>query len=492
MEIAKSIKDQAIARLLTANPDAGLNTVLNELDDFEIEKLLDSKNGPLINQDRILHALHSGLMTKDEALRVDVLTGYFKSMLDVLDYAFKKTNASKLLAFLMAYAYFPIPFNSAVTMISPGDELKKSLSKEIDKILDSIKYDFVTLPGAPYYETTLLAKAKEAANQSDIAGVYHLIKAIERSERGMHWNFLLEKIIKFQFYLNQTGFVNRLQDLKDPFTAVNYMNSLELDELLLLAEAPIKNPWVNFELIRLINKASKTIAPIHQQAIEKKLDALYIQDKEFFIQTIQYFAGSNLVLSAFGSLCRILPATFIKEVFQKCFPLDQYHMQIDSHTALLESLQRSVDEEKLKSVLAEIYQLWRDFTLSVLDKDDYFQSGTLLTNFANYISAHYFHNLDNSEIISEMSRLLDSIKYLECEWFTSASKQITKYHWYSSMLYILTFPYKDKGIHDLTITTKLQALMYDAVQISRYRRTTDKLTIELAYENVFGTTLLLD
>jgi hypothetical protein len=482
MEISKTIIDQSLSRLSNVKSDPELNKILRNLAKLAPSKFINTKTRRLKNSYHRLHGISSDFYHKSEVEQIELLATYYKTSLKLFYEGFKKGSLSKLFSVIVIYGYFPLPYKEMLKKLKITKFEEDVITERIIKVFKSLKIKLSIPKGGPYHENEMLLRAKESVRKNELDGFYATIRAMENSGRGLHWSFFLENVGIFLLYLNKSKLIRYLQSCKDPFPIVYYLQEFKMEEIVALANCKNKNKWLCFELIRLLNNHYKGGYTIKAQiAAGKQLAALYSLSEDFFKQAMSYFESSELVMAAFGSICKNLPESFLNEVFEN-FKLDRYSNRLDAHWALLVAMENAVDQAKLKRILSDIYDIWLPYINSLFNNDDYFQFNPLLTDYANYVVAHYALNESDAIIIQRMNDLMNNIAYLDSEWCVSRSKQITKYHWYSSMLYILSMAYKEKKLSDVTIESKIAALAINTLQISKYSTRTERLALQMAYD----------
>jgi len=305
----------------------------------------------------------------------------------------------------------------------------------------------------------------------DIAKTYQMIEGIERGGRGFHFNFLFEHLLSFLYCINFTCFIKALSHLKNPTEFVFYFQGLKKEEHIKIANEPsLSNKWLNFEIIRQIVKKESKIDFDESETVVIKavLERIGINNFGFFKQTIKYFHRSCLFNASLGGLLVSNSNSQIEEVISECFILDKYDSNLKARDFLREQFVKSSADAQFDFLHTLAFNKWKFYFDNILMTEDFYQNGLLFTDFGNFV-VHYHTNLtDDNSLISMMKNLMEKINYIDSEWATSNSQQITKFHLYHSELFFLTFAYRNKRLNEPQLLASYDELINNPIQHSRY------------------------
>ena len=82
-----------------------------------------------------------------------------------------------------------------------------------------------------------------------------------------------------------------------------------------------------------------------------------------------------------------------------------------------------------------------------------------LTDLCNFTLLYYFECMDENNLLTKIKQTLNSIKYLNSEWFKSITSCRNKFYVYYSDLLILSCAYHYKKLCDNTITEIIKELI---------------------------------
>jgi hypothetical protein len=298
-----------------------------------------------------------------------------------------------------------------------------------------------------------------------------MVVGVERSGRGFHFNFLLEHLFSLLYYINFPCFIKALSNLQNPTEFVFYLQGLKKAELIKISNVSLLlNKWLNFEIIRQIlkNESKDGFDELEKEAIKNVLDRIRINDFDFFKQTVIYFNNSCLFNASLGGLLLSSNNSQIEELILECFSIDKYHSNLKARDSFNDSFVKSATDEQYHFLLTITFNKWKSYFNNILDSEDYYQNGLLITDFANFVVNYHSRLTDDSNLVSMMKSIMDKIKYIDSDWSTSNSQQITKFHLYHSELFLLTFSYRNKRLNDPIILASYTEIIINKIQLSRY------------------------
>jgi hypothetical protein len=152
--------------------------------------------------------------------------------------------------------------------------------------------------------------------------------------------------------------------------------------------------------------------------------------------------------------------------------------------ALREHFVKSASDEQFDLIHSLVFVKWKNHFDNILTKEDSFQNSLLLTDFANFVVFYHTHLTEDIIMISVMESLIEKISFIDSEWTTSNSEQITKFHLYHSELYLLTFAYRNKRLNNPHMLSKYEKLVSDRIQLSRYVSDETKNYFEQGKRNI--------
>lgn len=484
------ILTQALTKSNSSSINVELDNLLKKLESKTLENILsaeeDEEMWSLDNKIRDIVTQTIHFNQKSEEDKIENVAQIIFSAKEYLRKGISSGDVKAILIFLSVNCYLEVELENLLS----GSELEgnhtKTISEKIIAGLKSIKLSTQALPNAPYWEKEIMSESQKGFSENDISKTYRFIESLERGGRGLHFNFLLESLISFLFHLNYTYFLNALSHLQSPIDFVFYFQSFKKEGLLKIAnESSLSNKWLNFELIRqIIEKENKeTIDESEVECIKNVLDRIKLSDFNFLKQTVIYFHRSRLFNASLGVFLVSVNNVEMEEIIS-VFSIDKYAFHIKTRDELLGHYAKPASEEQLDLFLAVIFNKWKHYIDNILTTEDFYQNSILLTDFANYVIHYHTRKTADNDLISSMENLIQKIKFIDSEWSTSSSQQLTKFHLYHSELYLLTYAYKYKKLHTPQILTNYESIINDKVQRLRYVSNETEQLFEIGKKNI--------
>src|SRR5690606_7758970 len=295
--------------------------------------------------------------------------------------------------------------------------------------------DIKALPEAPINEKMKFSAYTEGYSQNNIENVYNLIEAVERgSNRGFHFNYLLENLIRFLYEINFPIFFEILSRQQNISNIIFYLQSFNFEELIKIAdESSLSNKWINFEIVRQLTKKENKKSIISDEEIRIVKDVLIRINNDnfdFFKQSIKYFSRSKLFNSALGIALTEIEDDKIAEIISECLLFDKYNNNLENRDFLKEQFGNYANNEKAKTFFISIFNQYERFLKDLYQDEFFFLNNILLTDYTNYILDYYVSYVDDELIVNKLKNLLNNVIFIDSEWAISESQQITKFNLY--------------------------------------------------------------
>ncbi|NLL27704.1 MAG: hypothetical protein GX259_02815 [Bacteroidales bacterium] len=490
MEVPEMILTQALSKSNSYSFNVELNNLLKKLESKTLEKILSAEEDEEICsidnkiRDIVTQTIHFSQNSEDN--KIENIAQIIFSTKEYLRKGISNGDVKAILIFLSVNCYLHVELEKLLSLSELENSHTKIISEKIIEVLKSIKLSAQALPNAPYWEKEIMSESQNGFSENDISKTYGFIESFECDGRGFHFNFLLESLISFLFHLNYTYFLNALSHLQSPFEFVFYFQSLKKENLLKVAnESSLSNKWLNFELIRqIIEKESKeTIDKSEIECIKNVLDRIKLSDFNFLKQTVTYFHRSRLFNASLGVFLVSVNNVEMEEIILD-FSIDKYAFHIEARDVLLDYYKKHASDEQLDLFLEVIFNKWKHYFYNILTTEDFYHNGILLTDFANYVVHYHIRKTADNDLISSMENLIQKIKFIDSEWSTSSSQQLTKFHLYHSELYLLTYAYKYKKLNTPQMLTNYESIINDQVQRSRYLSNETQQLLEIGKNNI--------
>lgn len=484
------ILTQALVKSNSSSIHVELDNFLKKLESKTLEKILSAEEDEEIwsidnkIRDIVTQTIHFNQKSEDD--KIENVGQIIFSAKEYLRKGVSNGDVKSILIFLSVNCYLHIKLEKLLSTRELESGYTKVVSEKIIQVLKSIKLSTQALPNAPYWEKEIMSESLKGFSENDISKTYRFIESVERSGRGFHFNFLLESLLSFLFHLNYTYFLNSLSYLQSPTDFVFYFQSLKKEDLIKIAnESSLSNKWLNFELIRqIIEKEHKeTIDESEIGAVKNILDRIKLNDFNFLKQTTIYFHRSRLFNASLGVFLVSVNNPEMEEIISG-FSIDKYAFHSKTRDELLNHYAKPVSEEQLDLFLELIFNKWKRYFDNILTTEDFYQNSILLTDFANFVVHYHTRKTADNDLVSSMENLIQKIKFIDSEWSTSSSQQLTKFHLYHSELYLLTYAYKYKKLNNPQILTNYESIINDKVQRSRYVSDETQQLFEIGRKNI--------
>lgn len=487
------ILTQALAKINSSSIHVELDNLLKKLESKTLEKILGAEEDEEIwsidnkIRDIVTQTIHFNQKSEDD--KIENVAQIIFSAKEYLRKGVSNGDVKSILIFHSINCYLHIKLEKLLSTRELESGYTKAVSEKIIQVLKSIKLSTQALPNAPYWEKEIMSESQKGFSENNISKTYRFIESVERSGRGFHFNFLLESLLSFLFHLNYTYFLNSLSHLQSPTDFVFYFQSFKKEDLIKIAnESSLSNKWLNFELIRqIIEKEHKeTIDESEIEAVKNILYRIKLNDFNFLKQTAIYFHRSKLFNASLGVFLVSVNNAEMEEIISG-FSIDKYAFLIKTRDELLNHYAKPVSEEQLDLLLELIFNKWKRYFDNILTTEDFYQNSILLTDFANFVVHYYTRKTADNDLVSSMENLIQKIKFIDSEWSTSSSQQLTKFHLYHSELYLLTFAYKYKKLNNPQMLTNYESIINDKVQRSRYVSDEMQQLFEIGRKNIYRT-----
>ena len=354
-------------------------------------------------------------------------------------------------------------------------------------MLQNINVEVQALPDVPYYEIEMMKKFQQGILDGNINNAYQFVEAIERGGRGFHFNFLLEHLVSFLYQLNYPHFLEHISKTDNLQKLIFHLQSFNIEQLICLSNEPLlTNKWLNFELIRQITEKEQKdkLEEIECVAVKNTLAKISISDFDFLKQTIQYFRRSKLFNAALADLLISLSDSKVQDILSECFVIDQYTFNYESRKELLERFKNNASELQTNKILTFIYEKWQSYFNSLLNSEDFYLNDVLLTDFCDFIALYYISVATEDDVIKQMIVIFKNLIWIDSQWFTLKSKQLTTFHLFYSKLYLLSFAYREKHLNDTCIVTLFSKMKSDNILLCRYLNDKIMKSLSIIEENL--------
>lgn len=477
MEISEIITKAFLYK--NSSPNKELDVAISELSRFSIDKILEQGNQEISKIERNIRNIVNNALyyPESEEKNIKKVANLIYTVRLYLEKGIIDADVKSILLFLSINCYLQINIDK---FIENRDFNIHPVCEKIKELLTKATFDIKALPEAPINEKMKFSAYTEGYSQNNIEKVYDLIEAIERgSNRGFHFNYLLENLIKFLYEINFPIFIEILSKQQNISNIIFYLQGFNFDELIKIAnESSLSNKWINFEIVRqLVEKENKKplISNEEIRIINNVLIRINNSNFDFFKQSIKYFSRSKLYNSALGITLAKIEDDKVEEIIYECLVFDKYSNNLENRDFLKEQFSNYANDEKAKTFFTSIFSQCERFLKELYQDEKFYLNNILLTDYANYILHYYVSYVDEELIVNKLKNLLNNIIFIDSEWAISESQQMTKFNVYNSEIHILTYAYNNKNLNIQEIAILYNEILNNKILLKRYA---SKETIE--------------
>lgn len=469
MEIPEHIIEKAFELKSKKSLNSELKKELKKLQALSIEEILfDEKK---IKIDSKIRGIHYKLFSYSSEPKLQDVHKIINTLNEFLIEGIEKNDSKSILIFIYANCYFMINPKWFLNQGKTINLSKRKVSKTIFDLLAKVNFTTSTRGDAPRNEITLLQNYNIGISESNLKKVYDFVNAIERSGRGFHINYILERVCWFMFYLNNRLYLKLINNLSKPEEFIFFFQSLNEKELIKIANTKsITNIWANYEIIRQILKRenrNKTNNFKLRKSIISRLNEIKQYDFEFLKQVISISERSELFNVSLGCFLTKISSLELEEIVEKVFTIDKHSFKGEAKFCLLKDFAKNSNNSQLNHFLKEIYTKWESFFEVQFRDESFYSNQLILTDYSEFIVEYFVELKTDIEVIESVNELLDKISNIDSFWFKNSVNQISHFYLYLSKLYLLSYAFKLKKINT-SIKIDFMSIKNDPIIISKF------------------------
>ncbi|WP_413824353.1 hypothetical protein [Methanobrevibacter sp. UBA337] len=435
------MESSLITKALNYNKDLIINSEvvsnLKSLESKEENYFLDSsKNKEYNNISRILIKLNN--TSKDEIIKIKELSGliylgvsYFKKSVD-------KNNIKYFLIFTLVMDLLKININELINSKKISKNECLSLLIVVTEFIQNIDIKFVYNP----YE--IYGNFNSNYENKDLTEIYDMLFTIELKQR--YTNSFIEKLLSFLIEFDFNQYLKVITNAQTPQKIILFLNNIKTKNLIAtINESDYENKWLNFELLRQLIKRydEKDLNKEKiEKLIEKVLTNIYLNDFNFFKQTINRFNNCEIFNYSLGMFLSKCSWCDLERITADCLIIDQYKTGMLQKDKLLTAFNKNnINKRKYNFFILLIFHKWDDY-LDCLKNKDSLLINLALTDYCNYIIRYYSIFYEDEKIISSIIYYLSKIIYIDSKWFSNETMMINYNNVYLTKVYLLFIVYK--------------------------------------------------
>ena len=491
MEIPGIDTNRLVALINTAEGDPVVSAIAIQFEGINIQLFLGPIQDPLlIRLDRELRnymsgKINTGIIGSNEWM--DDVAAMAAVPFAYLQKAIENESVIDLIIMLVLQVYLPFNLKIWSALSQLDTEKKTGLFNNILKLLSNVGFSVSTPKDAPYSEKKLLRDFRKAKLKKNIPTVYRFITALERGGKQFYLMPILRNIVAFLEAHDSEILLALLQLQREPEAVAYFLTSVNEETLSdLLTKNNQPNLWLIFELIRSLEKLTQKDAPEEKNidAIVHGITLINSIDSVFLQQTLIFFDKSLLFNAALGRFLTDLSIQETKQIIVNTIQIDQYHRDSHIKGRLLNEYEKKASSENFKELISLVKQLWETFIETKWQTIDFFANDLVITNQADFVAAYYEYFHTEDEIIVLIEGLSNKLRFIDGEWFISASRQITRFHLYFSRLFILSFIAARQNIATAKLQNALRLLSEIKTFKSNYLNHSNSNSMEIVLKNL--------
>lgn len=260
--------------------------------------------------------------------------------------------------------------------------------------------------------------------------------------------------------LNLNLFIETMMESTTLFSSILFIKSCSIKELLTIFQNDIEyNEFITFCSLKKILDEENEQMNENKILIKNILFQVFEHDIGFFKKIIKIFDKNMLFNESIGLLNKEKGEIDIEFIFNQ-FEISYFSQENNYRRKILENYDRT--EEQYFKLLKISFLKRKEYLNNLLGDDSKcIFLNYALTDFCDFILYYYVDCMDNNNILNEINRTLNSIKYLNSEWFKSITDYRNKFYVYYSDLLILSCAYHYKELHNDETSELVKELVLD-------------------------------
>lgn len=440
MEIPQPVKEQILALALIATPDPVIEKIAESAARVPIVDFANlSSSRDLLDLDLQLRMYN--LKSWRNPNYVAGCGGVAAVVLQYFLRAMNKPNNIASVIALFINAYLPLKPEDWAEFLRKGDYTLEHISQTNAQFLASVQFDFNIPKDADYYEKKLLRNYRSALRDKKIEPVYRMIQAVSISSQGFARMPVITNLIRFQCRLNIAPVVAQSAVIQKPAHIVYFLDELGRSELSSWLKLALPdNDWLLFEAIRQLDKKINKEVPEQGEidSVCAGLCALWNVDRSFFIQAISYLNRSVVTNKALGGLLADIPEVELETVLPFILKFEEHGSSRAIKKQLLDVFISAADREHKTVFFRVIGELWTTFAAAKWSDQNFYRNDLLLSDYDDFVIGYLNEQFSDADIYDQVVKSSGKLSRIDNEWFSSGTRQLTKFHFYLTDLYRLS------------------------------------------------------
>lgn len=489
MEIPHHIITQAVAASRTSPVNKGLQETLSKIEGFSaLDFIGKSRPEQIERAGQAVHGYASvGIFTngRSDADCVAALAPVIATIYPYLTRGIEEAKLQPLLIFLMVNALLRIPLRDLLTSEEMADPKMTALSAAITGVYGNGIGDFTPAASGPRQTANLVQTYLEGVAEANVAKAYRLVDQYQQTNKPP-LNYLISNLLAFLYQLDPTQALQLLQAKPQPMAYATYFFFFSEHVLRTMAtDYSITENWLLFEVIRQLifpknRQEENADIPLFTSALRQ----IAQRDFAFFKQAARYFRRDNAVCAGVGAYLPETTDAEVSQVLTECYPVAPQNDDHLARNALAKGFAEKASESQLKHLFTVIFQMWWAFMNEAAESGKTHSQGIILTDYADLVPCYYIRVAPGSDLEDIMFQTIRRVQWIDTQWSRSQFEQLATYRALQSILFLLSFAYKAKGMHIAFLEAEYMALLRHPIQLSRYATNELKTQFPKAIENM--------
>jgi hypothetical protein len=489
MEIPHHIIIQAIVASQTSPINTGLKDTLFALEGFSAVDFLGASRPEQVERtEQAIHGYASlGIFNigRSDVDRVAALAPVIVTIYPYLKRGIEETRLQPLLIFLMVNALLQIPIPDLVNSEEIPDPKKTALSAAINAAYKNGIGDFTPEISGSRHTANLVREYLEGVAEMNVDKVYQFVDRYQQSNRPP-LNYLVSNLVAFLYQFDPPAAVRLLQAAPQPMAYATYLFFFPKHVLSIMAkDCTITEKWLLLEIIRQLalpkNRQSEDADISPFTSAVRQIAQI---DFGYFKQTARHFHQDKIICAGVGAFLPNTSNPQISEVLTECYPATANNSDLLARNAMANAFAERASENQLKHFLTIISQMWLAFMDEAVESGNTYSQGILLTDYAELVPSYYIRVAPQSDLEDIMYQTIRKAKWIDSHWARTQAQQSNSFRSMQSILYLLSFAYKEKQMRNISLEADYIALLRHPIQLSRFATDDLKAKFSKAIENM--------
>lgn len=407
---------------------------------FKVAKHLDEIDKELYNND----------LDKESEEYLEFTISVFKSTFPYFEKGIFDIDLVSFLIFFRVNFFLKIDINYLIENYcykSHFDNLLWNLAFELEKInifimdLDSYNRsdEFIKK-----IKLNLAREDMDALNSTFKLINLQKIVDLTKPPRLIFSSILLE-LVSFLKQQDLNLFIRSMLNLDNLLSIILFVKVCSFDEI----ERIYQNNEINSEgllycfLKKIFDEKYEDIMK-YNDLVKDILLQLFNSNEKLFIKIILIFHDKLILNESLGSFICDLDTKNIKQIVNK-LPINWFSQTNNYRRKLLESCNQ--DSKHFHLLLKLLFEKRHTYLNDKLQDDaEYFNLGNTLTDLCSCDLVYYLEFYNDNQIIEKIISILDSLRFLDSEWFYNYTDYKKHFHVYYADLLILSHIYNYKNL----------------------------------------------